>query len=93
MAIQPRTKVVPRLLHYPGRGDALGTENSSNSDGFFVLAAWCTVAKAWRDLDDRFESVADARDTAVQARGIYRIAYVRNGKRLDMDPFGFIGDG
>ena len=70
----------------------MGTDKNPIADGFFVLAAWCTVAKSWRDLDERFGSVADARDAAVQTRRIYRIAYVRNGKRMDMDPFGFIGD-
>ncbi len=68
------------------------TENSSVADGFFVLAAWCTTAKSWNDRGEKFRSVAEARDAAVQARGIYRIAYVRDGRRLDLEPFGFIGD-
>jgi hypothetical protein len=68
------------------------TENNPAADGFFVLAAWCTMAKSWKDRAEKFESVAEAQDAAVQARGIYRIAYVRNGRRLDLEPFGFIGD-
>jgi hypothetical protein len=63
----------------------------ADADGYFTLAAWCTVTKAWVDHEQQFASAAEAQAAALQARGIYRISYLCNGRRLDLEPFGFIG--
>ena len=66
--------------------------DSSREDGHFVLAAWCTASKAWHDQPGRYQSHGRAQAAATE-RGIYRVSYLRDGQRLDMDPFGIVGDG
>ncbi len=60
-------------------------------DAYFVLAAWCTAGKAWHDLPQRYGSAADARGAA-RERGIYRVGYVCEGRRLDLDAWAVVGD-
>jgi hypothetical protein len=55
-----------------------------------VLAAWCTASKAWHDQPGQYESTWQAQAAATE-RGIYRAVYVREGRRLDMEPFVIIG--
>jgi hypothetical protein len=62
-----------------------------NDDAYFVLAAWCTADKEWRDLPARWEAPADAQGAAC-GRGIYRVAYVLEGRRLDLNTFAVVGD-
>jgi hypothetical protein len=65
---------------------------SLREDGHFVLAAWCTASKAWHEQPGQYESAWQAQDAATE-RGIYRVAYVRKGRRLDMEPFVIMGEG
>mgnify|MGYP006289135909 CR=1 FL=1 len=64
---------------------------SSTTDTYFLLAAWSTTDKAWCDLPQRYSTAPDARDAA-RERGIYRVAYVRDGRRLDLDTWAVVGD-
>lgn len=48
---------------------------SKQNDAYFVLAAWCTVSKVWKDGQGRYDSVQDAERDAADP-GIYRVAYV-----------------
>jgi hypothetical protein len=59
---------------------------SNRETGRFVLAVWCTVSKAWHDLPGRYESPGQAEDAATE-RGIYRVVFVCDGRRLALDPF------
>lgn len=65
--------------------------HSSREDGYFVLAAWCTVSKAWQEQPEQYDSVWEAQ-AAATARGIYRVIYLRDGRRLNMEPFAIVGD-
>jgi hypothetical protein len=65
---------------------------SLREDGHFVLAAWCTASKAWHDQPGQYESLWQAQATATE-RGIYRVSYLRDGRRMDMEPFAIVGDG
>ncbi|MFO0191769.1 MAG: hypothetical protein ACK54F_11015, partial [Planctomycetia bacterium] len=58
--------------------------DSSRDDGHFVLAAWCTASKAWHDQPGQYESTWQAQAAAPE-RGISRAAYVRDGRRMDME--------
>lgn len=64
--------------------------DSSREDWHFVLSAWCTASKAWHDQPGQYESIWQAQAAATE-RGIYRAAYVREGRRLDMEPFVILG--
>jgi hypothetical protein len=68
------------------RADSLG------EDGHFLLSAWCTASKAWRDQPGQYESTWQAQAAATE-RGIYRVSYLRDGHRLDMEPFAIVGAG
>lgn len=67
--------------------------NAKHDDAtaYFVLTAWCTVAKAWQETPGRHASVQDAKRMAIE-RGIYRVAYVCDGRRCALEPFVLIGD-
>jgi hypothetical protein len=65
--------------------------NNGWKPGYFVLSAWCTQTKCWIDLEPHFESPGDA-ERAVAERGIYRVVFVREGRRLPCDPFAWIGE-
>lgn len=60
-----------------------------NETAYFALAAWCTATKAWHDLPTRYDFPSDARDAA-RERGIYRLAYVKDGRRQELDVFAVI---
>ncbi len=60
-------------------------------NGYFVLSAWCTHGKRWIDLEPRFCSPGDA-ERSVGERGIYRIVFVREDKRVPCEPFAWIGE-
>jgi hypothetical protein len=64
--------------------------DSSREEGHFVLTAWCTASKAWHDQPGQYESIWRA-EAAATERGIYRVTYVREGRRLDMEPFVIMG--
>ena len=66
-------------------------DKKSDWGGHFVLAAWCTATKQWQDLPHKYESIGAAQDAAIE-RGIYRVAYLQDGRRLEMEPFALIGD-
>lgn len=68
----------------------MSTRNE-DADAYFILAAWCTVAKAWRDGAGRYESVQDAERAAADP-GIYRVAYVNAGRRCDLEPFARVSE-
>jgi hypothetical protein len=70
---------------------AMQPQPEPEPDAYFVLAVWCTAARAWHDLPARYGSAPDARDAA-RERGIYRVCYVCDGRRLDLDAFAFVGD-
>lgn len=59
---------------------------------YFILTAWCTVAKAWHEMPGHFASAQDAERMATE-RGIYRVTYVRDGRRCDLEPFARVGHG
>jgi hypothetical protein len=65
-------------------------ETDCPNDGHFVLSMWCTATKAWHDLPSVYQFVGEAEQAATE-RGIYRVAYLRAGKRLDLEPFGVLG--
>ncbi|MFM8495520.1 MAG: hypothetical protein ACKOEM_08340 [Planctomycetia bacterium] len=67
------------------------SKQHDDSDGHFILAAWCTVAKAWRDVPGHHASMQDAERTATDP-GIYRVAYLNAGRRLDLEPFAKVPD-
>ena len=56
----------------------------------FVLAQWCSVTKAWQEMPGQYRSPQLAERAAVE-RGIYRVVYVCNGRRLGMEPFARVG--
>ena len=58
----------------------------------FRLQAWCTTTRTWRDLHEDYTSPAEARSAAAAERGIYRVFYVREGRRLPVDLFAVVGD-
>ena len=62
--------------------------STRNDDGgaYFLLVAWCTVTKAWRDGAGRYPSVQDAERAATDP-GIYRVAYVNGGRRCHLELF------
>jgi hypothetical protein len=60
-------------------------------DAYFVLSAWCTVTKTWLEAPARYSTPDEARGAAVE-RGIYRLAYVRECKRCDLDAWAVVGD-
>jgi hypothetical protein len=62
-----------------------------NLDAYFVLSSWCTATKTWREAPARYCTPDDARATAVE-RGIYLLAYVREGKRCDLDAWAVVAD-
>jgi|694.fasta_scaffold06534_3 hypothetical protein len=64
----------------------MASKRNDDGDGYFVLVAWCTVAKAWHDLPGRHASVQDA-ERAVTDPGIYRVAYINSGRRCDLEPY------
>jgi hypothetical protein len=66
--------------------------DSSREDGRFVLSFWCTASKAWHDQQGHYESTWQAQATATE-RGIYRVSYLRDGRRMDMEPFAIVGEG
>jgi hypothetical protein len=66
--------------------------DSLGEDGHFVLAAWCTASRAWHDQPGQYESNWQAQAVATE-RGIYRVAYLRDDRRVDMEPFAIVGDG
>jgi len=57
----------------------------------FVLAQWCSVTKAWQEMPGQYRSPQLAERAAVE-RGIYRVVYVCDGRRLGMEPFARVGD-
>jgi len=57
----------------------------------FRLQAWCTTTRMWRDLHEAYTSPTEARSAAGAERGIYRIFYVREGRRLPVDLFAVVG--
>jgi hypothetical protein len=57
----------------------------------FVLAQWCSVTKDWQEMPGQYRSPQLAERAAVE-RGIYRVVYVCNGRRLGMEPFARVGD-
>jgi len=59
-------------------------------DPYILLSRWCCVAKSWRDLPERHDSVGVAESAATE-RGIYRVVFVCGDRRLAMEPFGVIG--
>jgi hypothetical protein len=66
-------------------------KESLREDGHFVLSAWCTASKDWHDQEGQYESIWQAQAAATE-RGIYRVSYLRDGRRMDMDPFAIVGD-
>jgi hypothetical protein len=66
------------------------TKTDYSEDGHFALSMWCTATKAWHDLPAVYQFVGEAEQAATE-RGIYRVAYLRAGKRLDLEPFGVLG--
>jgi|688.fasta_scaffold393396_2 hypothetical protein len=69
----------------------MATADDPTATAFFVLTAWCTATRRWLDLPGRFDSVQDAQRLAIE-RGIYRVVYVRDERRLGMEPFAIVGD-
>ena len=65
--------------------------NDDWEPGYFLLSAWCTHTKRWLDMKPRFVSPGDA-EQAVAERGIYRVLFVREGRRLLGEPFAWIGE-
>ena len=63
---------------------------TDNATAYFMLTAWCTVAKAWQEMPGRYASPDDARDKATE-RGIYRVTFVCEGRRCDLEPFALAG--
>ncbi len=57
---------------------------------YVMLTAWCTATKAWREVPGKYESICQAEDAATE-RGIYRVAFVSGGRRLEMEPFARVG--
>ncbi len=68
----------------------MATADNSNSTAFFLLTAWCTATRQWLDLPGRFDTPQAAQRLAVE-RGIYRVVYKRDGRRLGLEPFAVIG--
>lgn len=58
--------------------------------GHCLLSQWCSVRKDWLDLPGEYHSLSHAEDAATE-RGIYRVLYVGDGRRIAMEPFGRIG--
>ena len=56
---------------------------SKQNDAYFVLTAWCSVAKSWKEEPGRYDSVQDAERAATDP-GIYRVAYVNGERRCDL---------
>jgi hypothetical protein len=69
----------------------MATKDNPNATAFFLLTAWCTATRQWLDLPGRFDTVQDAQRLAVE-RGIYRVVYQCDGRRLGMEPFAVLGD-
>ena len=63
---------------------------TKSADQFVLLSQWCCVAKSWRDIPSRHDSVGAAESAATE-RGIYRVVFVCGDRRLPMEPFGVIG--
>jgi hypothetical protein len=63
---------------------------TKSADQYVLLSRWCCVAKSWRDIPERHESVGAA-EAAATERGIYRVVFVCGDRRLAMEPFGVIG--
>jgi len=59
--------------------------------GHFLLSVWCTARKAWQDLPERFASPGEAERRA-RDRGIFRVVFVCEGRRLSLEPFALVGD-
>lgn len=69
----------------------MAAAHATKSAGQYVLLSrWCCVAKSWRDLPARHDSVGVAESAAIE-RGIYRVVFVCGERRLPMEPFGVIG--
>jgi hypothetical protein len=68
----------------------MATAHDPTAAAFFLLTAWCTATRQWLDLPGRFDSPQDAERLAVE-RGIYRVVYVCDGRRLGMEPFAIVG--
>lgn len=68
----------------------MGTQPRLES-AYFTLAHWCSVSKAWHEMPGRFASAQDAERTAAE-RGIYRVTYVCEGRRCDLEPFALVSD-
>jgi hypothetical protein len=64
--------------------------NNESELGYFLLSAWCTHTKSWQDMTPRFVSPGDA-EQAVAERGIYRVVFVHEGRRLPCEPFALVG--
>jgi hypothetical protein len=69
----------------------MATAHDRNATAFFLLTAWCTASRQWLDLPGRFDSPQAAERLAAE-RGIYRVVYVCDGRRLGMEPFAIVGD-
>lgn len=69
----------------------MGRDERKADSAYFVLAVWCSAAKAWRDLPLCHHS-AQAAEAAAAERGIYRATYICEGRRLDLEPFALVGD-
>lgn len=70
----------------------MATADRKAESAYFILTAWCTVAKAWHEIPGRHGSVQDAERMATE-RGIYRVTYFCEGRRCDLEPFALVGDG
>lgn len=57
----------------------------------FRLQACRTTTRMWRDLHEAYASPTEARSAAAAERGIYRMVYVREGRRLPVDLFAVVG--
>lgn len=85
-----RPRCGPRLSARPGVLAAMAT--APRHDVLpFVLAQWCSVRKAWVELPGQYRSPQSAEQAAVE-RGIYRVVYVYDGRRIGMEPFARVGD-
>lgn len=64
---------------------------SLREDGHLVLWAWCTASKGWDVQPGEYESKWQAAAAATE-RGIHRVSYLRDGRRMEMEPFVIMGE-
>lgn len=57
---------------------------------YFVLSAWCTATKTWQDAPGHHDSPSEARRMAIE-RGIYRVVYVCEERRCNLEVFAIVG--